>query len=241
MKIVVTGDSHISALKSGIDLLQAEGDSLVDYVFDFKPLGLGGHLIKPFFADRGDYAEMTDPIIKKRVQRLPLLEDGEFQPYYAISGAMHSIRLWRDVNFWTKYTPFCQQEGLIPVSVGLLRHAVLNDQLYICKLIEIMQRSGVKLFVIEAPKPFKHHRIHNDVDSEVIVYVDRFYRQVFKDWLAAKGVPVVEVPASCYDSEGFMLNEFRSDNLGDANHANKDFGAIMAKEIIKFLQQQAAQ
>ncbi len=235
MKVIITGDSHTAALRSGLDMLMGLDDLPQDLQIDIKQLGGGGGLRTPFFIDRGSYAEMTDPTHQKRITRLPVSDEQESYGYYGICGPLHTIRLWRNKDYWQKYTPFTSQGGQAPISTSLLRHIVLQDQRYIMQLVGLLKRVGVKVFVIEAPKPYRHHPILELVDPNAIIYIDGFYRKVIREHLAELDVPVIDVPNACYDAEGFMLEEFRHDSPTDDYHANKEFGAIMIKQTIEFL------
>lgn len=235
MKIIVTGDSHTAALKLGTDMLVSQGALPKDYKIDVQQLGGGLSLTKPFFVDKGDFAEMSQQKHQKRIQSLPFSDEQEPYKYYGICGPLHTVRLWRNKDYWQKYTPLAPQGDQAPISTSLLRHIILQDQLYIMQLVELLKRVGVKVFVVEAPKPYRHHPILELVDPDVIAYIDSFYRRVIRECLAAKEVPIIDVPNACYDADGFMLEAYRHDNPMDGYHANKEFGAIMIKEIIKFL------
>jgi len=261
MRIFITGDSHTAVLKSGVDMLLRQGDLPEDYRIDIRPLGGGDTLKKPFFVDNGDFAEITNNkhqkwikklsfsenihrlfniyvfnfFFQKRIKRLPFSEQQEHYDYYVISGPLHTVRIWRRRAYWKKYTPFIPYGNQIPVSTGLLRHVVRQDQRYVMQLIELLTREGVNVFVVEAPKPFKHHPILKWVNPGVISYIDGFYRKLMREWLASKGVPVINVPSDCYDADGFMLEKFRHENPSDPHHADKEFGAIMIREIIEFV------
>lgn len=235
MKIVVTGDSHTIALKRGLDMLIDREGMPLNHQIDIKQLGPGGGFVTPFFIDRGDFAEITNEKYLRRIKQLPFSTDQGRYEYYGICGPLYSNRIWAKKNCWQEYTPFINQGDHAPISTSLLRHVVLQEQRYTMQLIELLQRLNVKVFVIEAPKPFRHHAIMEVVDPSTIAYIDSFYRKVMQDCLMAKNVPVVNIPNDCYDSDGFMLEKFRHENPADPHHANNEFGAIMIKEIIKFL------
>ncbi|PPD40155.1 MAG: hypothetical protein CTY16_18160 [Methylobacter sp.] len=238
MKILITGDSHTSALKLGADRLISQGGLPYGYQVDLKPIGTGGTFTAQFFLDKGDFVEMKNQRNPNLVKRLPVAtEEGNYD-YYGITGMLHTHRVWRYNNYWTKFTPFCTASDLAPVSTSLLRHIVLNDQQYPLQMIDVLKRAGVKVFVIETPKPYKHHPILEQVDKEVITYIDTFYKSVIKEWLASNGIPVVNIPANCYDADSFMLEAFRNENPKDSHHANLAFGEVMIKEILAFLKSQ---
>jgi len=234
MKIFVTGDSHTAALKTGADLLISQGDVPQDCQIDVQQLGGGISMTTPFFIDRGDFAEMTHEKHLRRIKRLPFADEQQYYDWYGICGPLHATRIWRNKDYWQNYTPFTPEGGQAPVSASLLRHVVVQEQHYTMQLLELLKRVGVKVFVIEAPKPYKHHPILELVNQDIIAYVDEFYRKVMREWLASKDVPVIDVPGACYDADGFMHEAYRHDNPADGYHANKQFGAVMISEIIGF-------
>lgn len=235
MKILVTGDSHTAALKLGADRLQAERAIPARVNIDVQQLGGGMSLTESFFIDKGDHAEMIRDEHQRRIKRLPVANDQEQYDYYGICGPLHTIRLWRNKEYWQKFTPFAPHGDKAPVSAGLLRYVIEQDQRYILQLVELLKRVGVGVFVVEPPKPYRHHSILELVDDDVIMYLDKYYRNTIRKKLVAWQVPIVDVPAACYDADGFMLERYRHDNPEDHYHGNVEFGALMINEIVGFV------
>lgn len=237
MRIMITGDSHAAALKLGVDMLMNQGGLPLDYKIVVKQLGNGNSLTAPFFIDKGDFAEMLNKD-GRRTKRLPCAdENGEYN-YYGICAPLNTGRIWRNKTYWSKYTPFIPQGEQFPISTNLLRHIVLQDQFYIMQLIELLKRVGTNIFVIEAPKIFKKQPTLEQVNPKIISYVDDFYRTTMSQWLDSKAIPIINVPRNCYDAEGFMNDKFKSYNPTDRFHGNKEFGEVMIKKIINFVENQ---
>lgn len=236
MKIFITGDSHTRALKTGVELLVNQGEMPDDYQIDVQ-MSIGGDaMIKPYFVDKGDYVELIHAKHINSIKKLPFSDEQGGYDYHGICGLLHATRLWRVPNHWPNCTPFTPQGGQTPISTSLLRHAVLQEQMYNMQLIEFFKRIGIKVFVIEAPKPYKHNRTMARVNPEILSYVDNFYKKIMMEWLASKEIPVIKVPGECYDVDGFMYEKFRHDNPLDGLHANNHFGALMIKEVIAFME-----
>jgi hypothetical protein len=236
MNTVIFGDSHAAALKVGSDVFKCNEGWPQDQRITVTRLGSADTMIRPYFIDQGEYAEITHQEQALCIKRLPFAETEASYDYYGFCGPLNAGRLWRKVNNWLNFSPFAGQANLAPVSTGLLKQVILEEQRYNRQLIELLKRVGVKVFVIEAPKPYKHHPVLSEVNPDVIVYIDHFYKTVMKDWLVSQDIPIISIPRQCYDSDGFMLDKFKVEQ--DGIHANKKFGVIMIKEILKFLQAQ---
>lgn len=234
---MITGDSHTAALQTGLDVLIAQENWPKEQEIKIKRIGGANNLLIPFFIDRGDRAEL---IYRRHVKRLPVAEEDGQYDYYGFCGPLHASNLWRRQGHWPSFTPFARKvEGnrdLAPVSTALLKQAVFQEQSHTMQLLELLQRVGTKLFVIEGPRPFRHHRILSKVSPETVIYIDTFYKNLLREWLHSKDIPIIEVPNQCYDEEGFMHDKFRVPAENDMLHGNEEFGALMMQEALKFLQ-----
>lgn len=237
MKTMITGDSHSGALKKGLDILIAQEIWPTAQEMKITRIDGANNLLVPYFVDRGDRAEL---IYQKYVKSLPVTAEEGHYDYYGLCAPLHASNLWRKQNYWPGFTPFADKadgdQGLIPVSTALLKQAVFQEQAYTIQLLELLQRVGVKLFVVEAPRPFRHHKILSKVSPETVMYIDTFYKNLIKEWLTSKDIAIIEVPNECYDEEGFMLDQFRGRSETDMLHGNEEFGVLMIHEVLKFLQ-----
>jgi len=230
MKVLITGDSHTAALKMGLEQLKSDGAWSEEIDLTVKPLGNGRFFPSNFFKDRGDHAEMTEKSYRKQFARLPVEDNGE-ATIYGFCGALHTNRLWRDSD-WEYFSPLAIASAETPVSASLLRRAILDDQRYVLSLLDLLRRAGKQVFVIEAPLPFGHNPNFNKLRPEVIRYVDREYRKLMKAELEVRGVLVVSVPETCVNDDGLMLSEYRCERERDVSHGNKQFGAVMMKQVL---------
>lgn len=69
-----------------------------------------------------------------------------------------------------------------------------DDQKYMLQLLDSIIKMGKKVFVIEAPYPFRHLPILSTVRKEVISYIDKQYRDFVKSKLEQRGIPIIRVP-----------------------------------------------
>lgn len=233
MRCLLFGDSHLGALRLGNNELEIEKQIPEAIDLAIRPLG-GGHLIPtPFLKDKGDYAEICNPQYKKRYKRFPL--ESQDKIIYGIVSPLHSARLYRHDDF-SKYSPYKTLMDEAPISNALLKQAVIFDIRYLLQLIDILQRTQQEVFAIEAPKPFRHNPCLAKIRPEVVGYVDKFFREYVVSELKKRSVPIVFLDENWYDSEGFMLDEFRHENSTDAHHGSTRYGKLMMQRIYAFLQ-----
>jgi hypothetical protein len=231
MKVLVTGDSHTGTLRKGQKAFENDGVWPHDVKLEIRPLG-GGHLTRePFFIDRGDYAEITTPEYRRQFDRLPIAETGAEEIVYGISAPLHSVRIWRHPD-WQRFAPSSLQQFGPPLSSGLIRRIILDDQKYVLDLIGILQKAGKRVFVIEPPHPFRHHPALRTTPSELVLHLNSLYRETVRHELRAMEVPVVEMPVRLLEA-GFMREDYAQ--AGDPHHGNAVYGRIMIEEILTFL------
>ena len=229
---LVFGDSHTAALRRGQLAIEADGTWPADLRLAVRPLG-GGHLATaPFFADRGDHAEVTLPEYRRQFERLPRGDDPP-DMVYGVSALLHPVRVWRGPA-WQDFAPADMAlPDVAPVSSGTVRRLALDDQRPMLDLVALLRRIGRRVFAIEAPHPFRHHPALRRTPATVVMRVDRLYRATIRAELARLGVPVVDVPARCLDAEGFTLAELGQP--GDPHHGNENYGTIMMGEVLSHL------
>jgi hypothetical protein len=216
MRILIFGESHTAALFVGHKQLRKGRATLPDIAI--RSMG-GGHAFQQqFFADRGDHVAITAPELSRQIDRLPL---PGLEAVYGFCAPLCPYRLYNK--------PAWQ----MPISKPFLRPMVIEDQKQALAFIDALKQAGIRLFVIEAPRPFRHHHALKKTHSAVISYVDRMYRDIIRDELAKRDVPVVSVPVHLFDAEGFMLEEYACPD--DPYHGNARFGRVMIEEIAAFV------
>ncbi|HJV68285.1 hypothetical protein [Ideonella sp.] len=233
MKVVIIGDSHTAQLHRGIQALQAEdAPALHGQEWIVRPLG-GGHLLPfPFFRARADHIAITQPEYRKNIHRLPLKSHPDAR-WHGVSGALHTARVFRHADWARHALPGMDGPG-IPVSGSLLGRLVDDDQRHVMALLIAMQSLGMNPFVIEGPRPFRHHPAIPTVGAHRVIAIDSFFRERMKGWLAAKRIPVAELPQDVFDEDGFMRDELRN-RLDDPHHGNAAFGRRMILEAARVI------
>lgn len=233
MKLFIAGESHVSALQQGRKLLESKAEWPQSVSLTIRPMG-GGHILPtPFFVDRGDYLEITHPEFRENIKQLPPMESQGGFDYFGFSAGLHCARVWRHKDWRQVVLPGASGSGM-PVSSSLMNRIFDDDVKYIKQMLEALQRMGKKIFVVEAPYPFRHHKAVMDGSPSLISTLDRLSRMRMRAWLAERNIPVIAVPAQCIDAEGFMLDCYRSETPDDAHHANAQFGALIMKDMLTF-------
>lgn len=234
MKVLITGDSHTGALKSGQNILINKGDWPKQIDLTIQPFGNGKFFSTLFFFDKGDYAKICNPEYQKRFERFPPIDLENSDVIYGLSGPLHTLRVLRH-RAWSEFVPAPFTTNESPVSNALLNQIIQDDCQYLLKFIDIILRTQKKLFVIEAPRPFKHNNSLKVIRPEVFSYVDSYYRDFIRRELKLRNIPIISVNPDCYDESGFMLECYRSPKEDDMHHGNAEFGELMMKKILDFL------
>lgn len=237
MKVLITGDSHAGTLQRGRKLLVSKGEWPEQVDLMIQPFG-GGHIFPtPFFIDKGDHAEICNKDFRKQFKRFPpeKMENGDV--IYGLSGPLHTARIRRS-RAWSEFVPTQFAVDEAPISNALLNKVILDDCQYLLKFIDVILRTQKKLFVVEAPRPFKHDSALTSIRPEVFSYFDNYYRGLIKQELKLRNVPVIAVGPECYDEDGFMLECYRHPREDDMHHGNAEFGELMMKKVLEFLLEQ---
>ncbi len=234
MNVLITGDSHTAALKNGQNLLISHGEWPQHIDLTVKPLGSAEFFPTPFFVDKGDYAEINNVEFCKRFKQFPPADHKNSSIIYGFSGLFHTAGIRRHPA-WTKFAPAHLIRDESPVSNTLLRRTIQDRTQYLLKFVDIILRTTDRLFVIEAPKPFRHAKALQTIRPEVISYIDGYYRELVKLELKARNIPIIALGSECYDEAGFMHEQYRHANNKDQHHGNAEYGRIMMKKILDFI------
>lgn len=228
MNCLLVGDSHLGSLRQALNLARKGADAARFEGIVVRAMGRGHLMRGTFFADRGDHAEIIDAEFRARVERVPPLDRA--YDWIGVSGPMNTARVWRDPAF-AEFKPYPLAGG-VPVSVATLRAAVEADVRRSIEFVEVVARNA-RVFVIEAPWPFRAHRSVKANGAETVQFVHRWYRKHVLGELARLGIPVLEVGADCVDADGFMNEAFHHEKATDRYHANAGFGKLVLERVLQ--------
>lgn len=234
MKVLITGDSNTGALKRAQTLLVEQNQWPDDIEMEIVQIGRSGVFYTEFFIDQRDHVEIVKMEKHNRISRLPRIPSSSESELYGICAPFFSSRIWRNED-WARFAPITIAKSEFPISKGMFRQIVLDDKQYVLSFIDTLQRVGAKLFVVEAPRPFRHHQAFDAIPKATIAYVDQAFREVIREELDARSVPVVSIPSECYGEDGLMLDVYHSDAEGDVLHGNAEFGRLMLQGILVLL------
>lgn len=227
-RALVIGDSHVATLKRGLDQLPPA--QVADDVLDIVGIS-GAQLIEPFFMIEDGVARITLPGLAGRIPRLPL-ETGV--DAYFWSGLFHFAKIWRDPT-WMRFRPWQVAGRERPVSdhvIAAKLFAWFPQQL---AAVEVLRRSGVPIYALESPRPFRHHPCLRAIRPEIVAGVDRVCQRIMHDHLVRLDVPVLRIPQDSQDADGFMLARWRHDKPDDSHHGGVAFGIAMVQRILDTL------
>jgi hypothetical protein len=228
--IRLTGDSHTWAIAQGLRSLQNRGE-LAGIEYLARPLGSHSHFHRPFFTETDENIEFTNPEIRKFMTHYPVSNTDDI---HLLCMGFHSVFLFEDPTFRTNVPlRFWNGGSGSPMSRALWLRIVENHQKYYRLFFDALRRRGLKVIVIEAPKPFAHHKGVSLARRDVVYEVDRSYRAALASWLEERSILVVNVDPQCLNVDGFMHETFRHPDQNDGHHGNEMYGQIMARRIVE--------
>ncbi|KAA8610340.1 hypothetical protein AL036_00185 [Salipiger aestuarii] len=226
MKILITGDSHTGALSQGLAQVRDGLPGGIDIVV--KPLG-GGHILPtPFFRDAGTYAQIVDPDYRRNFHRLP--PHAINADMIALSAPLWPMRVMHQM-VWPRHSIDAAIPGGQPISRAVFRRLVMEDQGQVLALCALLQRVGMPVLAVSPPVMFRDHATLRQMAPEHVRAMFDGYRAIMLEELAARHIPVLDVPPDCVDADGFMRPEYRHENPEDEHHANAAFGALMIRQL----------
>jgi len=232
-KIRVTGDSHTTALRAGLDALRAAGEIPAELDLECRNLCSGADLHQPFFTRNRD---RVTPIAGQLRQALTLLTGGPGigpadNTIYGLSMGCQTLRVFK-ADHWRAYAPWRVAEAATPLSDQVMNLAFADDDRFIFDFFAALQALGVPIFVIASPPPQDQTwAIRRGTRPAVVREIDRLYRQWVTVELARRGVPFLSPPKDVTDSNGFLRPEYQSGRENDHAHANAAYGALVFRQI----------
>lgn len=235
-RVLISGDSHTGPLAMGLAKWRQKED-LAWLDLRIQALGSGHLLPGPFFEDRGDHVEIVQTEYRDRCPRLPPLQS-EVE-WIGFSGPLHSMRLWG--KDWTQHKLIgdpaedsTDHLSLHRVSTGLVQQIIDDDVAQQLAMLRALRRHH-RVFVMEAPAPFRAHPAVNRNSASTVLTLNQLYRSRVAQQLAALDIPIVSVDPDWLTPEGFLRPWFKSQIAGDHHHGNADFGEAMLLRMAQTL------
>lgn len=231
MKVFITGGSHIGALYRAYKA--DEGKSVPpDIQVLIRPLGGGLTVAKRFFDVKPRRIVITSPKFRKHFTQIPLQN---FRcDTIGLCTTLYSRPIWSNGD-WAKFGPLADLAGRQMVSEALIRRLVHDDTRHLIDFLLAARGLGIRPFVIDCPRPFRHNPEVRIAGEKTIRHLDENYRRIMAGKLEALDIPVVANPPDTCDADGFTLPRFRHTVDGDRTHANVEYGHKMLDRIYAFL------
>lgn len=234
MKILITGGSHVVALNRGLSHLTETGEIPASLEFRVRHLGGGLSAAREFFRPRNDHVEITNAKFRKKFQRIP--PSGASYDMIALSTALYSRPVWNKTD-WGIYGIPGFSEDKIPISSSVLRRAIYDDNRHIIAFLSHLRSLGIAVCVVEGPRPFRHNIEVRRAGTDLVKRIDSLYRSLTLESLQREEIPVIPVPNTVFDEDGFMLERYRHGNPKDKTHGNVEFGILMMQQVVRFMEQ----
>jgi hypothetical protein len=229
--ILLTGDSHLSALRRGADLLPdaADRDRLV-----FWPLGVGGAL-------RG-VVHAHDPGARRVTTTAPVWRNRVFSPEtigavgadvrLAVSLPLNTSRILRE-HGWKTHVPWALAAAEFPVSDRVLDAMIDIDSRHALAMLRDLAQVWPDVVVIEAPRFFARMARRDLLRPEVCAHVDAAYRARVGAALQGLGIPVIAQPSATVEAPGMTRAEFALEDPKDDTHTNAAYGALALQDLLR--------
>ena len=235
-RVLITGDSHVGAIKLGAILLRDGGEApqgaeALD--LDIMPLGSGALMSQPFSERSRRHVAITNPKLHFRdVDRIP--KAGETLDAVGLCMALWPLRtmrlLARDGFSHPELLP-----GRAFVSRAVLRQALIEDHRHIMAFAGQLGEIGIRVFAVAAPGIFRDNSILKEWPdyAPVAGHLYEACQEILVEEYARIGVPSILGPEDAVDDEGYTIGAYRSGREGDTHHANAAWGAIVARNLYR--------
>ncbi len=233
--IVITGDSHINAIRLGAVALGPEVARLASREVRIGMLGNGRHTLRPFFSKCDAGAKLAHPQYATALRAL-IGSDviGGGGKTFGVCLGFHSPPVFRH-PMWHQSRLVADWKGPPerPVSDAVFEVVVRSINQHIYAFFDALVSAGVDFFVISAPPPRRDHYCMAKTPASVVLSVDRAYRALVAKHFDSIGVRYVLPPEDVYAEDGFLLDEFAMRVPRDFHHANSLYGEKMLRRILE--------
>ena len=220
--IKVFGDSHANRIGKlgkcppGFEVFSSHGQNILSFRMTEENGGL--HL----FADNWEGVPPLDVTLHP-------------SDLHILSGPLHSGPVsrhstWRRHCHWTLHDAFPK---LQPVSDAVMA-AVVDDRLVaMFGLLEACLKKNIPIAVLEAPLMRRSEATFRGIDEEVLVDIDRRYRDTVRARLADMGIDVIATPPETNDGR-FMKDEYSVAAATDVHHGNREYVGLAIESVLAY-------
>lgn len=232
-RIVLTGDSHLGALKNAQDLEQNPQFAKLD----FMPLGHGHVSLLDFFQieDSGKCVKVVHPEWNNiEFSEKTLNKNGDFQ-LLVVSLPINSSRLLRE-HSWHRHVPWRlkNKSKEIPLSDALVETIIKQDCDKSIDFVNAIAQAGIKVAALEGPRFFDHVPFLKKKRIDVCADIERRCRAYATQRLADCNVDVITQPGDTITAAGTTHPDFRHPNPKDKQHGNAAYGVLTCNAIMDY-------
>ena len=236
--IVLTGDSHINALRLGAEALSERKVFPSKLPSKIGMLGNGKHTLREFSRTEGGRVTLIPRSYVAALQRLTG-EDSFIAGQgirYGICLGFHSPPVFRH-PMWQRSRPttLIDSPQQRPISSTLLEAIVDHNNQYILRLFDRLLDNGVDFFVVAAPPPRADHYCLRSIAPHVVLEVDRAFRARMCAQLDSRNIRYLLPPKETLSESGFLKDELANKAPNDYHHGNAIYGAVMMQSIVEAL------
>ncbi len=230
MTTYVCGNSHIAALAAGAEDLPPDPE------VRFFPLGTGRYERSDFSLRGADGVELLPQRYQQNLEDYTGHQAIVPGPRWGFLLVNSTARVHRH-PMWQSFGPSdLVQSGRTPVTASLLGSILQRDHEGVRGFFMQLLGAGVDFFAVSAPHPRQGGKtFRRRVPREVIGRIDATSREMWRQWLGARGIPLVEPPPETATEDGFLRNEYALTVLAngerDPHHANAAYGRLMAHRV----------
>lgn len=243
MKLRVVGNSHVGALKRGLDQAIKEQPSHFDQI-DVFPIVRAKLELEPFSRRSDNGVELIDDHARTNLRERMGVDRIEGDVWGVCMG-LHNVVLLRD-PFWDQHAPaWIARPEETPVSRALCTAIVEAGQHHVQAFLLHLKEAGIPTMVVAAPPLRRDHPSVANRRPEVPREVDRLAREALAGFAAEHDLPFVQYPDESLADDGFLREEFhssivRASGAPDLAHANQQYGTLMMRRVIDVAEQRFA-
>jgi len=236
MRLVVLGDSHAWALKTGLENWRRERHDGCPHDVRIEMFVDGDMAATPFFERGEDRITFSDVKTRNALRAAlgrPYVSADDRGTVFALQLAYSTTRLvrsetWRHFRPW-RVTPDNDQQ---PVSDAVIRAMALERDRFVLDLFRELLALDIRCVAIGAPPLDAGEVAHGYAGPATMLEVDRLARDAVSDRLREMGISLVLPPAETYDGQpGHSFLE-PGMSFQDALHANERFGRLMIERVV---------
>jgi hypothetical protein len=233
-RIILTGDSHLGALRRGLETLS---DSSLKERCIFWPLGFGSAVLEPVHL-LDENAQELQTIGEQWTNRTfsprTIGAFGE-DTFVVVSLPFQSPRFLRNHD-WKKHAPWhLAKAGQVPISDGMLLEMVAHENRHALAMTRDLHLIWPRTIVLESPRPLPDHPILRSTALEVVLHIDIVYRTHARNALSEWGIHVIGQPNSTIGPKGLTLSKFDHEDPKDQHHVSAEYGGLALQEVLRYV------